>query len=76
MTSVSYKIFEEFLKKNNLTKIQGKWFHSFDWVDNQRIVKATEESSSWGAGDSYMVESEEAENLNTLEFINNIINGK
>jgi hypothetical protein len=76
MTSVSYRIFEEFVKNNNLAKIRGKWFHSFDYMDNKGFIRATEESSSWGGGDSYLIDSEEAENLNTLEFVNNIIKNK
>ena len=76
MTPVSYNIFKEFVEENKLKKVQGMYFHSFNWIDNQGVIKATEESSSWGGGEFYTIESEEAENLNTLELVNNIIKNK
>lgn len=79
MTSVSYNIFKEFVKKGRLKKVQVNVVHSYmggfstiyHYLNNEGKVMAIEEDGDSGY---YQIESKEAENLNTLEFVNNIIN--
>lgn len=81
MTSVSYKIFKEFVKNKKLEKVQANIVHSYmggfstiyHYLNDKSEVMAIEEDGDSGY---YQIESKEAENLNTLEFVNNIINGK
>lgn len=78
MTSVFYNIFKEFIKKNNLTKqFWSNKNYGIDYIDSQGVVKASYESSNeFFPQDYFYIESEEAENLNTLELVNNIIKNK
>ena len=81
MTSVSYRVFDGFVKNKELKKVQVNVVHSYmggfstiyHYLNNKGEVMAIEEDGNSGY---YQIESEEVENLNTLEFVNNIINGK
>ena len=77
MASVSYRIFEEFVKKNELTKqYWSNADYGIDYIDSQGVIKASQYHLDWDRSETFLIDSEEAENLNTLEFVNNIINGK
>ena len=77
MTSVSYNIFKEFVEKNGLTKqYWSNVNYGIDYIDSQGVIKASQYHLDWDRNETFLIESEEAENLNTLELVNNIINGK
>jgi hypothetical protein len=73
MTPVNNKKFKKFIETNKLKPIQGMHFHQIDYVDNKGIIKATEESSSWGVETIYLIDKEFSENEITLEFVENLI---
>lgn len=81
MTSVSYRIFEEFVKNKGFEKVQVNVVHywiggfviTYHYLNGKGDVMAIEED---GENSYYEIENEEAENLNTLEFVNNIIKNK
>lgn len=79
MTPVSYKVFKKFVEENNLTKVYYQsiddWIFGFTLINNYidsegEIMAIEEEDRNW------QIESQEAENLNTLEFVANLIKVK
>jgi len=79
MTSVSYKIFKEFVEKNKLTKVYktaNDCFYNgftlvYEYINKESKVMAIEEEDI-----NWQIESEDAENLTTLEFVSNLIKNK
>lgn len=74
MRQVTKQVFNNFLKDKNVKRIAGDYFHSEYWIDENNNKIAYLETSSWGAPDVYMIESDDIEYLETMELINNILN--
>lgn len=74
MKQVSKQVFNNFLEAKNFIRIAGEYFHSEYWVDENNNKMAYLETSSWGAPDVYMIESDSVGNMETMNLINNILN--
>ncbi len=72
--AVNYNIFHDYIVKNKLKEVQGSVFHSDNFIDENNVIKAYRESSSWGAETVYLIADENYKNLETLSTITNFIN--
>ena len=72
LINVSAKEFYDFLKLNNLQKVQGNYFHSNNYINNEGRILAYKETSSWGAETIYKILVEE--NIIGLNLVTNIMN--
>ena len=73
METVDYQTFIEFVKSNSLKMRQGRIFHSSEYIDNEGVVRAYEESSSWGGGEFYQIDRQRSNNEITLEFVSKLL---
>jgi hypothetical protein len=77
MTFVSYKIFKEFVDTNKLEKVYDytvdDWVFGFTVVYNYKDKNGNIMAIEEDGRNRYFIESQEAEQLVTLEFVGNII---
>ena len=74
LINVSPERFWNFVKSKKLKEIQGEWFHSSYYIDENQNKLAYMETSSWGASPIYKIIGEE--NEETLHLVIDIINSK
>lgn len=74
MFNVSKEIFYDFVNKNQLIPVQGDYFHSDNFIDKNKKVRAYRETSSWGAETIYQIDDVKYSNFETLNIINNFLN--
>lgn len=55
MKEVNEKEFNEFMQNKKVKKVQGDYFHSNYYVDENNIKIAYVETSSWGAPTIYKI---------------------
>lgn len=73
MIRVSEDAFNSFLQNKNVKIIQGDWFHSFYFVDENNIKIAYKETSSWNPEIIYKIQNEYS-NQESIIFITNKLN--
>ena len=74
LIDVSAKEFYDFVNDKKLQKIQGNYFHSNNYLDNEGRILAYKETSSWGAETIYKILAEE--NIIGLNLVTKIMNNK
>lgn len=74
--SVNKEVFEVFLRKNALTEVQGRYFHSYDYIDSDGEIHASMETSSYGAETVYQISDTNYENMEAVSLVGKLINNK
>lgn len=74
--NVPYEVFSKYIEKNNLKAIPGPYCHSINYIDENNVIKAYKETSSWGADTIYQIDDVTYQNLEIVNLIVNIFNKK
>lgn len=67
-------VFEKYVEDNKLRRIDGNWFHSFDYVNDEGIIMAQFISSSWSPLETFKIADDGYCNFEALSYINRRFN--